>query len=47
VPGIPHGFDIIADAPVTHRLLDVRIAALARAFSPTLRTPRLNDLADA
>jgi acetyl esterase len=34
VPGIPHGFDIIADAPVTHRLLDVRIAALARAFSP-------------
>lgn len=33
VPGIPHGFDLVADAPVTRRLLEVRVAALSRALS--------------
>jgi acetyl esterase/lipase len=31
-PGVPHGFDLIEDAPVTRRLLDIRVAALARAL---------------
>jgi acetyl esterase len=38
-PGIPHGFDLVEDAPVTRRLLDIRIAALSRAFSTPAERP--------
>jgi acetyl esterase len=33
LPGAPHGFDLIEDAPVTKRMLDTRVAAMKRALT--------------
>lgn len=34
LPGAPHGFDLVEDAPATRLALDLRIAALIKALGP-------------
>lgn len=35
LPGTPHGFDLVDEAPITQRMLAIRVTALKRAFSDT------------